>query len=330
MLGLVAKPIIDICVVVEDSSDEASYVPDLEAAGYELRVREPDWHQHRMLRTAAHDVHVHVFTLGSSEIDRYLAFRDWLRANDADRDLYASTKRSLAQQDWPTMQHYADAKTDIVEAILARAMGPRDFHAWHDDYDRPGYGLRLLVVQDLIAAALDERPPGTIRVIGMCAGQARDLLGVARRHHRGGDLQGRLVERDPRNVAIATQAIADAKLPNLEVVQGDAGRSDAYVGAAPADLVLACGIFGNITDEDVKTTVACLPALCAPGGSVIWTRAPRGDDILNRIQDWLGDAGFGRQRLIVGTGEIFGVGAAQNLGTSGGLPTALKLFEFYR
>jgi GrpB-like predicted nucleotidyltransferase (UPF0157 family) len=119
--GLVAKPIIDICVAVEDSSDEASYVPELEGAGYELRIREPDWHEHRMLRTAAHDVHLHVFTLGSSEIDRLVAFRDWLRANDADRELYASTKRSLAHQDWPTMQHYADAKSDIVEAILARA-----------------------------------------------------------------------------------------------------------------------------------------------------------------------------------------------------------------
>jgi GrpB-like predicted nucleotidyltransferase (UPF0157 family) len=118
--GLVAKPIIDICVAVEDSSDEGFYVPDLEAAGYELRVREPDWHEHRMLRTAVRDVHVHVFTVGSSEIDRHLAFRDWLRANDADPELYASTKRSLAKQDWPTMQHYADAKTDVIEAILAR------------------------------------------------------------------------------------------------------------------------------------------------------------------------------------------------------------------
>jgi GrpB-like predicted nucleotidyltransferase (UPF0157 family) len=121
VVGLVAKPIIDICVAVEDSSDEASYVPELEGAGYELRIREPGWHEHRMLRTAAHDVHLHVFTRGSSEIDRLVAFRDWLRANGADRELYASTKRSLAQQDWPTMQHYADAKADIVEAILARA-----------------------------------------------------------------------------------------------------------------------------------------------------------------------------------------------------------------
>jgi GrpB-like predicted nucleotidyltransferase (UPF0157 family) len=125
VVGLVAKPIIDICVAVEDSSDEASYVPELEDAGYELRIREPDWHEHRMLRTtAAHDVHIHIFTLGSSEIDRLVAFRDWLRANGSDRELYASTKLSLAQQEWPTMQHYADAKTDIVEAILARAAPP--------------------------------------------------------------------------------------------------------------------------------------------------------------------------------------------------------------
>jgi GrpB-like predicted nucleotidyltransferase (UPF0157 family) len=119
--GLVAKPIIDICLVVEDSSDEPAYVPDLEAAGYELRVREPDWHEHRMLRTAARDVHVHVFTVGSPEIDRHLAFRDWLRTNKGDRELYASTKRELAERDWPTMQHYAEAKTDVVEAILVRA-----------------------------------------------------------------------------------------------------------------------------------------------------------------------------------------------------------------
>ena len=121
VVGLVAKPIIDVCVVVEDSSDEASYVPDLESSGYELRVREPDWHEHRMLRTVGRDVHVHVFTLGSSEIARHLAFRNWLRSNNADRELYASTKRDLARQDWPTMQHYADAKSDVIEAILARA-----------------------------------------------------------------------------------------------------------------------------------------------------------------------------------------------------------------
>ncbi|MDQ1379631.1 MAG: hypothetical protein QOJ71_350 [Actinomycetota bacterium] len=123
--GLAAKPIIDVCVTVVDSADETSYLGALVDAGYELRVREPEFHEHRMLRTPAHDVHVHVFTLGSDEITRYLAFRDRLRADDADRTMYAETKRTLAQRDWPSMQHYADAKTAVVEAVIARALGAR-------------------------------------------------------------------------------------------------------------------------------------------------------------------------------------------------------------
>jgi GrpB-like predicted nucleotidyltransferase (UPF0157 family) len=120
--GLAAKPIIDICLVVSESSDEAAYVPDLSAAGYELRVREPEWHEHRMLRTPERDVHVHVFTDGSTEIRRHLLFRDWLRGNETDRESYQETKRRLAQEDWPTMQHYAEAKSEVVEAIIRRAL----------------------------------------------------------------------------------------------------------------------------------------------------------------------------------------------------------------
>jgi GrpB-like predicted nucleotidyltransferase (UPF0157 family) len=114
VVGLAAKPIVDICLAVADSSAEAAYVPDLEAVGYSIRVREPDWHEHRMLRTAARDVHLHVFTVGSSEIERHLPFRDRLRSDTADRALYESTKRALAQHDWRSMDDYADAKSDVV------------------------------------------------------------------------------------------------------------------------------------------------------------------------------------------------------------------------
>jgi GrpB-like predicted nucleotidyltransferase (UPF0157 family) len=119
--GLAAKPIVDILLVVEDSSDEASYVPALESAGYVLRVREPDFHEHRMLRTAAKDVHVHVFSPESPEIERYLLLRDYLRANEVDRELYARTKRDLARRDWPSMDHYAEAKTEVIEGIIRAA-----------------------------------------------------------------------------------------------------------------------------------------------------------------------------------------------------------------
>ena len=121
--GLAAKPIVDMLVVVADSADEGSYVPALEAAGYTLRIREPEWYQHRMLKGAVEGrtVHLHVFSDGCEEISRMLRFRDWLRTSDADRRLYERTKRELAQREWKHMQNYADAKTRVVEEIMGRA-----------------------------------------------------------------------------------------------------------------------------------------------------------------------------------------------------------------
>ena len=118
---LAAKPIIDIDILVEDPSDEAAYLPALVQAGYVLRVREPDWHQHRMFRTPELDVHVHIFSQGCVEFTRHLAFRDRLRACREDRLLYESVKRKLAREDWPDMNAYARAKTEVVEQIIVRA-----------------------------------------------------------------------------------------------------------------------------------------------------------------------------------------------------------------
>jgi GrpB-like predicted nucleotidyltransferase (UPF0157 family) len=123
--GLAAKPIVDILLVVEDSGEEATYLPAMEEAGYVLRVREPDFDEHRMFRTPTKDVHVHVFSAGSPEIERYLLLRDRLRQNEAEREFYAQTKRELAKRDWPTMEHYAEAKTEVVEGIISRATAAR-------------------------------------------------------------------------------------------------------------------------------------------------------------------------------------------------------------
>lgn len=119
--GLAAKPKIDMLLVVADSADESAYVPDLEAAGYVLQIREPDWYEHRMFKGPDSDVNLHVYTLGCPEIDRVLLFRNWLRSHASDRQLYERTKRELAQVNWKYMQNYADAKTVVVEEILARA-----------------------------------------------------------------------------------------------------------------------------------------------------------------------------------------------------------------
>jgi GrpB-like predicted nucleotidyltransferase (UPF0157 family) len=116
---------LDVLLVVEDSGDEGFYVPAIEGAGYVLRVREPGFDEHRMFRTPAKDVHVHVFSPGSPEIDRYLLLRERLREDEGDRELYARTKRELASREWPSMQHYAEAKTEVIEGIIARAAAAR-------------------------------------------------------------------------------------------------------------------------------------------------------------------------------------------------------------
>jgi GrpB-like predicted nucleotidyltransferase (UPF0157 family) len=119
--GLAAKPIIDIALVVPDSGDESAYVPALEGVGYRLRLRTPDWEEHRMFKGPDTDVNLHVFSPGSSEVERLVGFRDHLREDAADRERYAAEKRRLAERRWAYMQHYADDKTRVVEDILIRA-----------------------------------------------------------------------------------------------------------------------------------------------------------------------------------------------------------------
>jgi len=119
--GLAAKPIVDMTLAVADSSREPDYVPALEAAGFVLRIREPDWYEHRMLKGAEADVNLHVFTAGCEEIDRMLRFRDRLRSSDSDRALYERKKRELAAREWRYVQNYADAKSEVVAEILERA-----------------------------------------------------------------------------------------------------------------------------------------------------------------------------------------------------------------
>jgi len=119
--GLAAKPCIDILLVVQASSDEPSYLPALESAGYVLRIREPDWYEHRMFKGPDTDLNLHVFSKGCIEIDRMVRFRDWLRTHAGDRVLYERTKRNLASLSWKYLQNYADAKAEVVEGILARA-----------------------------------------------------------------------------------------------------------------------------------------------------------------------------------------------------------------
>ncbi len=122
MPGLAAKPVIDIVLVVADSADEDAYAPALASAGYSLRFREPHWYEHRMFNGPDTKINLHVFSNGCSEADRVIEFRDWLRTNAADRELYQQAKRALAQKEWNEVQDYADAKTGVIQEILSRAL----------------------------------------------------------------------------------------------------------------------------------------------------------------------------------------------------------------
>ena len=205
----------------------------------------------------------------------------------------------------------------------------RDWVAWHDAYDDPQAPLaqRLIAVQARIAEALDQAPPGPLRAVSICAGQGRDLIGVLREHPRGHDVTARLVELDPHNAEIARQSAADAGLTQVEVVTGDAARTDAYAGLVPAGLVLVCGVFGNITDEDVARTIRYCAGLCAAGGTVVWTRGRGEPDLIPQICAWFAAEGF--ELLAVSEpGTRWGVGAHRFAGTPRPLPAGQQMFRF--
>lgn len=202
--------------------------------------------------------------------------------------------------------------------------------AWHDPYDDPSSSLarRLEVVQRHLAAALDRCADGPISILSMCAGQGRDLLGVLDRHHRAPDVTARLVEIDDRNVAIAAGRAAQLDSSRVEVVKGDAGVTDAYAGIVPATVVLACGVFGNISDRDIETTVTALPTLCSAGATVIWTRHRQSPDLTPTIRGWFADAGFEEEAFEALAGTSVGVGVHRLVGRSGAFQPGRRLFTF--
>jgi hypothetical protein len=204
-----------------------------------------------------------------------------------------------------------------------------DWHAWHAEYEAPASSLarRLRVVQDKIRLALDGCPPGPLRVISLCAGQGRDLLQVLAEHPRASDVRSRLVELDARNTAVAEETSRAAGLDQVEVVTGDAALTDHYRGMVPADIVLACGLFGNIIDEDIERTIDSCSQLCATGGTVIWTRGRSAPDRVPLICDWFSERGFDLQWLSEPDAG-FGVGVHRFTGVSRPLTPGVRMFSF--
>jgi hypothetical protein len=175
-----------------------------------------------------------------------------------------------------------------------------------------------------IGGVLDAAAPGPIRVVSLCAGQGHDLIGVLRDHPRAADVRARLVELDPRNCELA-RAAAPA---GVEVFCGDAADTTSYAGAVPAELVLANGVFGNISDEHIERTIGILRSLCAPNATVTWTRHRRPPDLTPAIRQWFVGAGF-QEIAFEGSDEfVFGVGVNRLDRAPDPFVPGVKMFDF--
>jgi hypothetical protein len=198
-----------------------------------------------------------------------------------------------------------------------------DWHAAYDDPDSP-LSRRLALVQRHVADALDTMPAGPIRVISMCPGEGRDLQGIVERHPRGADLTGRLVELDPELARRARAALPD----RIEVARGDASTTSAYVGAVPADLVLVCGVFGNIVEADIGRIIRTLPSLCAPGATIIWTRHRRPPDGTVVARQAFRDTGFDEVAFEAPDDFLFGVGVNRLVAQPTPFEAGVEMFRF--
>src|SRR5215469_316971 len=174
-------------------------------------------------------------------------------------------------------------------------MGPvKDWVAWHRDYEDPSSSLsaRLRRVRYHLARAIDRAPAGPVRLLSLCAGQGHDVIGVLPGHPRRDEVHAVLVEADAGNAAVARRAAADAGLGQVEVREADASLVTSFADALPTDVLLLCGIFGNVSDGDIQRTAEAAPALCREGATVIWTRHRRPPDVTPRLRRWAGAGGF--------------------------------------
>ncbi len=200
---------------------------------------------------------------------------------------------------------------------------------WHRGYGGGrSHAGRLRVVQARIREALSAAPPGPIRVVSLCAGDGRDLLGVLAEHPRARDVRARLVDITAELTESARAEVHRLGLDAIEVRTADASTTTALEGAVPADLVLACGIFGNVSDDDVRTTIAHLPELCARGATVVWTRGRFAPDLTPRLRAWFVESGFAELSFDTVPGSTASVGAARLATEPRPFRPGVRLFTF--
>jgi len=186
----------------------------------------------------------------------------------------------------------------------------KDWVEWHQPYEDADSALshRLRTVQQQLRDALADRSGLSTRIVSICAGQGDDVIGVLAAHSGQSDITADLIELDIRNVEIARRRVGELGLREVSVINRDAGDMATYTGVSPADVLMVCGVFGNIRVADMARTVATLPQLCRSGATVIWTRHTRPPDITPSIRRWFIDHGFDDDRFIAPDEYTWSVG----------------------
>lgn len=205
----------------------------------------------------------------------------------------------------------------------------RDWLAWHESYQEATspHSIRLGIVQEEIRKILPQRPEETFSIVSLCAGQGDDVIGALKGYRHAKRIRARLVELDPRNFARLREKVHAAGLDHFELVQGDAADTAQYKGFVPADLVLVCGVFGNISDADIRHTIGCLPQFCGTGATVVWTRNRREPDMTPAIRKWFREGGFTETGFFAPEGLLISVGTCRFAGRPQPLKPS-RLFTF--
>ena len=204
---------------------------------------------------------------------------------------------------------------------------------WHEEYEKPEspLTLRLRIVQGMVRDVVDSAAPGPVRIVSLCAGQGRDVIDSVQGHPRAPDVSALLVELDPTLAAFARDRARAAGLgAQVRIVEGDAGLCRWYADDVPADLVLVCGVFGNISHADITRTIGALPGFCRSGAEVIWTRHRRPPDATPFIRAAFAEAGFDELAFEAPDGYVLSVGR-ERLATGGSgsaFDPAARLFHF--
>lgn len=206
----------------------------------------------------------------------------------------------------------------------------KDWFEWHAPYNDPETPLsrRLAIVKQALRKLLPDQPDKPVKLISVCAGQGLDVVDTLIEYPHSRQVQARLIELNEANVREAQQHVWNAGLSNVEVVLGDAANLAAYQGVAPADIVLICGVFGNVSNNDIFQIIDTLPQLCKKGAGIIWTRSRRDPDITPTVREYFTDHSFVEESFVAPDDVIFSVGVNRFEGKPQELDPDGKMFEF--